>query len=133
MDFFNFILGALGLSGVGGVLMLVLVVAVVVLALYLAKRFTGDVLFNTILQVVHSAVLAVEKFSDNGQFAGMTPEQKNAARKALAVQLVTDGLQALGIKTNAAMLSLISTLIEYVVKQLDPIPAPTPTPTPPKV
>lgn len=119
MDWVTGILTSLGLSSVGSLLLFVGVVAAVVLALYLTRKGTADKTFNLILDMAKTAVLAVEKMADNGQFEGMTPEERAQAKKEMALKFIEDSLKAVGIKPKPFLMVLAGMAIEAILKQLE--------------
>ena len=112
------------LTGVGGVTGLILfgVLLVIVLgAVWIGQRFGGaenDIL-GRVTRLAGTAVMAVEKLSDNKEFEGLPPAQRSAAKKAKALEIIELGLRAEGISPNAAIMGLAGFAIEAVLKNLE--------------
>lgn len=127
--FFTAILAFFG--GVTGLWGFIGLLGVIVLAVILTSAFKGknNSTLQTIEHLAGTAVQAVEKLANNGQFDNMTVDQRHAAKKAAALDIISNGLKAQGITPNPALMSFAGFAIEAVLNAFDkqqPAPAPAP-------
>lgn len=107
-------------GGGAGLLSFAVLLAVVLGALVFA-RFTGNKsgVTERVVNLASYAVMAVRKLSDNGEYEGLSEEERHAAKKQQALTIIEHGLKAEGITPNAALMSFAGFAIETVLKQLD--------------
>ena len=106
----------------GTTLYVVGVVAVVLVALVIGKFNVKKNVpsLEVILKYAQVAIRAVEKLSDNGQYAGLDPAERHARKKADAMQFIEEALRTeFNIKPNAVMRYLIDMAIEAALKQME--------------
>jgi len=106
----------------GPTLYIVGVVAVVIVALFVGKLNLRKNVpsLEVILKYAQIAIRAVEKLSDNGQYEGLTNEERHARKKADAIAFIENALKNdFGIEPNAVMRYLIDMAIEAALKQME--------------
>ena len=118
MDFLNLLLNVLGVNGIAELVLYALYAVLAVVGLGVARFFGNSKVVETVVNVAKAAVAAVEKLSDKGQFDNLTPEERAAKKKALAVDYVKQALVAAGVKPSPMVLSVVDFAIEAAVKAL---------------
>lgn len=106
----------------GPVLTTIIIIIVAVSAMFLGKSgFLRKVpSLDTILKYAQVAVTAIEKLSDNGQYANLPTPERHARKKEDAVKFVEESLRSeFGVKVTPVLSYLIDMAIEAALKQLD--------------
>lgn len=119
MDILQILLNQLGIGSLVGATLFLGVLGGVAGILLFTEKVSGGKLLDTIMELAKTAILAVEKMADNGQFDDLTPEERHSAKKKMALKIIEDGLRAVGVKPTPILMSLAGMAIEALLKQID--------------
>lgn len=118
--------GTTGLIAFG--LFLVLAVLAIIATAFMSRGNPG--MTDRIVRIASYSVLAVKKLSDNGQYDGLSEDERHAAKKAAALSIIEDGLRAEGVKPNVTLMAFAGFAIETALSSMRSVEAqPTSTPT----
>lgn len=129
MEIVSSILAAVG--GVSGLITFVVLLAVAWLSVTFARSLSGsnEPMTERIVSLAYYAIAAVRKISDNGEYEGLSDEERHAAKKEQALMIIEEGLRAQGVTPNQALMGFASFAIEAALDRSRDMRTPVEEPT----